>query len=735
MKMSFVPVICFAVPVLFCSMIASAAADPIALRAEKIPSDFPGYTIPGHTSETAVLRDISWHHEDARRPKATLWDEWLLSPSLWPAHNHAEATAAWRRTLLARHIDPDGYVATHQHQSISHQRGWPFPGWHQGPGGFGWHFSFDKTIGPPWRPDGIASTDDWATTGVESAGIEKTGWALSLIAPGSSIAPPAINNSAHNSPFLQLRWNAENLPVTAAPYVEWTTTDQPAFSPDRRMHFAPPSDDKIIYSMIPLYRHPAWREKQITGLRLNFDNQTTGARVVVQALFSQYDTRHDVNNPAYVSACVDYFHWTRDLNFLRENIERMRLAMRFMESEFGTEEDGIVKLPWVGHEGTSGLEPGKDGKMVMRSGFGVGNNYWDLMPFGQQDSYATIRHYGAARRMAQLENEIARHPGWNIPPSPLARSAEHWNAQADMTRENGNRLFWNSTTGRFTVGIDSEGKQADYGFTFLNLEAIAYDFATPEHARAIMDWIEGRRIVESDTSRGADIYTWKFAPRATTLRNIDHYGWFWPDAASIAFGDQVQDGGAVFGFSYHDLMARLKTNGPDDAAKRLSEICDWYMDVAREGGYRAYYDGKKRPGTLQGGGTAGGLGLDKEFFESVMVPEVLIDGFLGLEPTGVGMNIQPKLPSDWTSLTIDHIMVHDVEFTATATVDSLKLAPTNAPAGRPTLRVGVPTGWTVKSGTARRGDASERDEASDLNYYDWNTASSIEFERGDAGVR
>ena len=40
------------------------------------------------------------------------------------------------------------------------------------------------------------------------------------------------------------------------------------------------------------------------------------------------------------------------------------------------------------------------------------------------------------------------------------------------------------------------------------------------------------------------------------------------------------------------------------------------------------YDGS-REGTLQGGGTAGGLGLDAEFFESVLVPQVMLEGFLG----------------------------------------------------------------------------------------------------------
>ena len=72
----------------------------------------------------------------------------------------------------------------------------------------------------------------------------------------------------------------------------------------------------------------------------------------------------------------------------------------------------------------------------------------------------------------------------------------------------------------------------------------------------------------------------------------------------------MQDGGAVLGFSYHDLMARLRHLSPANSWTRLQAILDWYREVQAAGGYRAYYkEGKE--GTLQGGGTAGGLGLDQ----------------------------------------------------------------------------------------------------------------------------
>ena len=62
------------------------------------------------------------------------------------------------------------------------------------------------------------------------------------------------------------------------------------------------------------------------------------------------------------------------------------------------------------------------------------------------------------------------------------------------------------------------------------------------------------------------------APRATTKRNIDWYAFAWSGPEAIPFGGQVQDGGAVLGFSFYDVMSRIKMLGPDDAWKRLMEI-------------------------------------------------------------------------------------------------------------------------------------------------------------------
>ncbi|MDA7868711.1 hypothetical protein N9B28_02775, partial [bacterium] len=267
---------------------------------------------------------------------------------------------------------------------------------------------------------------------------------------------------------------------------------------------------------------------------------------------------------------------------------------------------------------------------TLRPGLGVGNNYWDLIPFGGQDAIATMYLYDALRKLTKLEDAINRHPDWKLPRELVTFQPGPLNKLANEIRADFQNRFWNPRAGRFVGWIDHSGTSYDYGFTFVNLEAIHYGLASEEQARSIFDWLDGKRTIAGDTSSGADIYRWRFGPRATTKRNVECYVWAWSGPESIPWGNQVQDGGAVLGFTFHDLMARLKTKGPDDAWKRLEEILKWFDEVQKEGGYRAYY-AKPGRGTLQGGGPPGGLGIDREFMESVLVSQVILYGFLGLK--------------------------------------------------------------------------------------------------------
>jgi hypothetical protein len=438
-----------------------------------------------------------------------------------------------------------------------------------------------------------------------------------------------------------------------------------------------------------MYKVPGWKG-MITGLRIGFDNAGP-AKVVIKSFHSACDTRHSINNPNFIRGCHDYFLWTRDLTFLRDQIGRIRTAMRFMMSEFDTRFRKCVYTTWPGHEGRSGVRY-VDGKKVIVPGQGIGSNYWDLLPFGGEDALATIYYFDAVRDLADLEEQIAAHPEWCIATGADAFDPVDLRQHAQEVKDHGTKRFWNEKTGRFGT-IDLDGVMHDYGFTFLNNEAVYYGFATPEQAKSIHAWMVGERTVEEDTAQGADIYHWRFGPRSTTKRNIDYYFWGWSSPETIPWGYQVQDGGAVLGWSYHDLMARLMTARPDDAARRLREIAAWFDETQSAGGYRKYYEADKSRGTMQGANVAGGLGLDKEFFESILVPQVMLRGFLGFEPTVDGCRITPRLPADWPSLTITRIHLHDHVIDVTVEGKTVTIHD-DIPASEP-LHVRLPDGYRL----------------------------------------
>ena len=262
-------------------------------------------------------------------------------------------------------------------------------------------------------------------------------------------------------------------------------------------------------TMIPVYRLADWKGT-VTGLRIGFDNPGP-ARVVIKSFHTACDSRHSINNPNFIRGCYDYFTWSRDLTFLRSQIVRIRTAMRFTMRKFDTRRRKCVYTTWPGHEGRSGVRY-VDGKKVVVPGEGIGSNYWDILPFGGEDALATIYYYDTLLKLADLEEQIAAHPEWNVATGADAFDPADLRKHAQEVKDYGDKRFWNKKTGRFGT-VDLDGQMHDYGFTFLNNEAVYYHFATPEQGKSIHAWLSGQRKVEGDTATGDDIYHWRFAPR------------------------------------------------------------------------------------------------------------------------------------------------------------------------------------------------------------------------------
>lgn len=693
------------------------------------PEGFSAFEFPGHDADAELLTRYLWYHFHHRLGNdITLFNkEYLAIADLWlnnaiDRRRNLSIQDIFREFMLTAFMDDEGYVSSHQHISHAHDLGWPFPIWvqaHSGPDevmgrAIGWHFQADFThhwVGNylrAWnRPDfsGETAVQSFTLENLESLGIVDDCWHLRAIAPSPRLTTPeGMRIRAHDAPFLQLRWRrAGDINPAAPPYVEWMGEDDADFSTARRMFFYPqdtPLSSGFRHSHIAMFRHPEWRGT-IKALRLNLAPGEDGINIEIDSFFTAYDTRHTINNPILILGSYHYFNWTRDLAFLRANVNRMRTALKYQQTEMGGLEHNHIRVTWPGHDGGPGWTKNEDGSKTIHSGTAMGNNYWDLLPFGWDDFYATMQYYAATLAMADIEQAVRDHPQWDIPRGVLALDPEMLRAHARDVRRVANEKFWNHEAGRFYPSITRRGERYDFGFTFLNLESIWYGIAREEHAQSIMEWIRGERIVEGDTSTGEDLYRWRFGPRATTRRNVEWYKFVWTHPEHIPWGGQVQDGGAVLGFTFYDLWARLHYVGPDDAWERLGDILAWQRDVDEAGGYRAYYGETDRGTTLQGGGTAGGIGIDFEFFESSLLPAIVPLGFLGLRATPGGLTISPKMPAACPEMTARDVLYAGTRLDLTAGNTAIAVHVKDTPL--PDLRLRLDEAWSSTDRERRRG--------------------------------
>ncbi len=696
----------------------AACAMPLAAQ----PPEFPRFSFAGHDAEAQLLSNYLWYHFSTRLGHGSVLfnQEYLTTSDTWMAGAlhpgwSAPIQRILRDDLLAIRMDNDGYVWTNQHFSHAHDQGWPFPMWTNAPAGqkgytAGWHFQDD---GPGWvwehflrrRPDSRfgrpKAIEGWELKHARSLGIRDKKWQLEADGDSPCITTPAgVTIDAFNAPFVQLRWKRDPAPPAGRlPYIEWLREEDTGYSAERRVYLpltgGNPDYEKIsgaTHSQAAMYLHPLWNGR-IKRIRIALAPGESHVRFAIDSFFTAYDTRHTINNSIYVLAAWNYFRWTGDIEFLSRVMNRMRRAVRYQQTVLGGLEFNHIRNRWPGHDGLAGYTTKPDGSKQMHYGHGIGNNYWDIMPFGWDDMYSTSQYYASLLAMAEAEQAVRDNPGWGIPAGDEALDPAALRRHASQVKRTANKKFWSKKTGRFVACIDKEGKAHDYGFTFLNLDAIWYGIASDRHAAEIMDWMSGRRNVEGDTSTGGDIYHWRFGPRATTKRNLEWYGQGWTRPEKIPWGGQVQDGGAVLGFSFYDLWANLKVLGPERAWQRLAELLAWEKDVWAEGGYRKYYEGGKHGTTLQGGGTAGGIGIDAEFFESSLVPSIVVYGFLGLQPQASSLRIEPHLPAAVPEIGVTNLLYRGTRMDVKASARNMEIVVKQRPWDP--VRLEVPAGWRL----------------------------------------
>lgn len=688
-----------------------------------VPQGFSRFSFPGALPQAQLLNRYLWDFFKNRavNVKAPYYKEYLQIADLWLAEANEPRTGVPIQQTHAQELseifqDDEGYLSSHQVLSCAHDLGWPFPVWCW-PDGFSGHATAWNWSGPYGQPAlfpnwklpqspfiGEQAVIGWTTQNMKNHGIVDNHWVLESTGSSPGItSPEGWIIDAFCAPFIQLRGTSPtDVNGMSDVRLQWQRKGDREFSSQREVPMVVGKDSLNEQGLnymtgehhlvATLHKHPLYHG-EITRLRIVFTQQNRPNRYALNNLFTAYDTRHPINCPIFITASWMQYQWTGDVDFLRQNAIRMRRALGWQQRELNTLKYQHVRNTMTGHDGLPGFKTLPGGMKQIEFGHGIGNNYFDVCPFGYDDAYATSQYYRSVLVIAEMEEAIAKHPEWHVS-SEQAFYPRQLRAHAAKVKEVMNRKFWDEKNGRFIACIDQNAKKRDYGYTFLNIEAITNGIATPEHARRIIAWLDGEHIVLGETSTGKDIYAWRFGPRVSTVRNTEWYaqGWFAPE--NVPWGAQVQDGGGVLGFSYFDLIARLRTAGPDNAWKRLLEILDWEKEVRDAGGYRDYY--KKLGVTLQGGGTEGGIGIDFEFLESSMLPAVIPLGFMGLNPDGEALAFNPQMPKAQPEMILHGLRFRDAELDVQCSNTQIVLQLRKR--GRLPVIVRIPEGWKDERG-------------------------------------
>ena len=293
---------------------------------------------------------------------------------------------------------------------------------------------------------------------------------------------------------------------------------------------------------------------------------------------------HYTNNSALIIASRDFLLTGNDTDgFLQSTNAKKQIMLDKLRK--------AMEYMLVNLNGESGLmtiyDPRNDGTV-----YGMASNYWDSLNFfGYNSAYENVMFYQAVLAMADIENFIGN-------------SAE------------------------------------------VNFMAVSAGLASKEQAQKIYDWVDGKRIIDSDTSKGADIYTFKVSARSNTLALdgvvVDGLHYWWYNGHSFndikpghwgEYGYGMQNGGTIFYTSFYDIMGRTLISG-DRAIERFNKIMsEFHIDSLRRAP-------RPIPGNFYQVSIVG------EFPESGLVPLSFLTGIIGVNPDVKGLKIESNLPSD-----------------------------------------------------------------------------------------
>ncbi len=619
----------------------------------------------------------------------TAWKAWEAMSLLWydsTTDNYAtDKFADMRSWLYGIPVDSYGYTWSSENTLENPTAtptnvfgiGWPFPNY-GAYRDYDWEFNSGDRDG--WSVSGASSST--VTGGYLKANVSGT---QEVIFQKTELSPFI---STDESPFLEmdLRWTLNTAAVEDVT-VSWKTSLLGSWKSVSVKEYSileqtfGKSYGQHLY--LPMYLNSGWgNNKNIYGLKITVaakEGMSLSGNINLNYVRGNLDSRQIDNAYNLLETARLYQEYTGDIKTLRDNLNRYRSAVLFLAENLA-DSDGLIDLSnFEGHDG---------GIMTDGRNHTIASSYWDVISLSPKSVYAQALYYKCLEDLAYLESVVAEN-GITVTPTAI-RTFDNTTVTYDYTAADLQTMaanvktavrqpvnttaktgYFNESTGRFIEGFNRSGNMVDYGSVIFNNMVVSFGMATDAQAASVLSWINGTRTVAGDTVTGSGIYEYDFAPRTTTVKNDRQYvADYSPAEANAPFGSSVQDGGAVLFTTYYDIMARMKYAGTQDAYERFSAVKDWYLDVLEaynnsdydeEDFYRAYYDALGI--TLQGGGTSGALGIDREFVESAILCTVVPDAFFGLSGQQTDtLTVSPDLPEELDFWRMENLMFRQVKY-------------------------------------------------------------------------
>lgn len=335
-------------------------------------------------------------------------------------------------------------------------------------------------------------------------------------------------------------------------------------------------------------------------------------------------TPHFDQMPRFVCAVFNDYLWSRDRAFLQKMKPKIEAVMDDMTGTMG---------------GRSGL-PRCPGVFTGLPNVGPNTTYMDCYREGGTVAWIDMGYGTALQDMAALENALGDRKKSAI----YAAYARKFPAQFDAQ-------LWNRSTHRYAGWRDSGGALHDYGFTYLNLEALARGLGTGTQAARIFDWLDNGRAwptMMGGHVGSTDIYQCVVAPRSNTvpIPAADWDPWSVPQAlrrSTMGYGALVEDGGAMLWVNFYDVTARLRWLDADSAWGKFAD-----MLFRVQGDPLRFTEGVTHPTNVYGEhylevGPADGP-------ENGLAGTSPLYGFMGIGPKPDGLYASPNLPTSLLSL-------------------------------------------------------------------------------------